>query len=124
MPKVTGLRLTQANLAALENRLGLAAIPALEELGLRTAEYMQAIVRKDTGDLAEGIVVTPVEIDYKTGRASLRVGPGKKQSWRARFLEWGTVHMPAFPFMRPARSKIRPEVKPRIKRRLKAAIKK
>lgn len=124
MPKVTGLRLTQANLAALENRFQLAAIPALEEVGLRAAEYMQEIVRKNTGDLADDILVTPVEIDYKTGRASLRVGPGKETSWRAKFLEWGTIHMRAFPFVRPARLKIRPEVKPRIKRRLKAAIRK
>lgn len=121
--KVSGLRLTQANLAAVEARMKLAAIPALEEVGKQAAEYMAQIVRKDTGKLAGSIVVTRVETNPRTGRASLRVGPSKATGWRARFLEFGTRHMSAFPFVRPTRSKIRPEVAPRVKRRLKGALK-
>lgn len=121
--RVTGLRLTQANLAALENRLKLAAVPALEEIGDAVRDRMRENVRKDTNRLEEGIEREKVEIDYVKQRASVRIGPRKRTFWY-RFLEFGTVHMSAFPFIRPARDRTRPEVKPRMKRRLKAALKK
>jgi len=122
MPKVTGLRLTQANLAALENRLHLAAIPALEELGDAVADRMREKVRKDTHRLEGSIHREKVEVDYLKNRATVRIGPGRKEFW-ARFLEFGTRLMGSFPFIRPARDETRKEVKPRMKRRLKGALK-
>ena len=120
--RVTGLRLTQANLAALESRLKLEAIPALEEVADRVVELQKQIVHKDTHKLEEDIHKSKVEVDPVKKVASIRIGPGKKTGWRAKFLEFGTRFMDAYPFVRPARSTVRPEVKPRIRKRLKKAV--
>ena len=118
--RVRGLRLTTSNLHRLGVNVEVMVGPVLTSIGERVAEDMRANVRKDTERLERSITVGKVE--WKRKSASIKIGPSKK-GWYARFLEFGTRIMGAFPFIRPARDRIRPEIKPRMRRGLKKGLK-
>jgi len=114
------MKLTTGNLHRLGVNLEVTVGPLLYSIGQRVADDMREHVRTDTHRVQEGITVGKVE--FKRNRASIKIGPSRKTFW-SRFLEFGTVHMGAFPFVRPARDRIRPEIKPRLKRGMKKGLK-
>jgi HK97 gp10 family phage protein len=63
------------------------------------AEEARKNAPRDSGDLAEGIDVVAGQIQQ--GRAQMNIGVGKHE-WYGLFSEFGTVKMPAKPFLRPA----------------------
>jgi HK97 gp10 family phage protein len=63
------------------------------------AEEAQRNAPRDSGELAESIDVAAGQIQQ--GRAVMNIGVGKNE-WYGIFSEFGTIHMPAKPFLRPA----------------------
>ena len=125
--RVIGLRLTESKLAALGVTVEDAVESTLTILAHKVAEDAKANLsghRTSGGNvhLADDIKVG--EVEKKGHHYSIKIGPSKKTGWRARFLEWGTVHMGAIPFLRPARSKNRRLVKDTIRLRAAAATRK
>ena len=119
--RVRGLRLTTANLHRVGVDLEALVVPALELIGDKVRADMMLHVRKDTHKLEQNIVRSDVVM--RRHSAFVKIGPNKK-GWYARFLEFGTKLMGAFPFVRPARDRIRPEIKPRVRKTLAAGVKK
>lgn len=63
------------------------------------ADQMYADIHKRSGDTADDIRIG----DEPSGPGIIRVGVGfGKRGHIARFLEYGTAHMRAYPFVRPA----------------------
>jgi HK97 gp10 family phage protein len=116
--RVIGLRLTEAKLHQLGVNVEVIVPPTLAALARKVAEDASANLNnhRTAGDhvhVADDIKVGPVE---KRGRHyTVKIGPSKATSWRARFLEWGTRHMGAIPFLRPARTKNRRLIKETIR---------
>lgn len=122
--RVIGLRLTQDQLHFLNERVEAIIPPTLRELGKLVAEDASAHVgRTKGGDLhvADDMVVTEPEIHGH--RMVVKVGPSKRTSWRAKFLEFGTRKMGAHPFLRPARDRHKAAVKQKVKENAAAAAK-
>ena len=124
MARVTGLRLTQEKLHQLGVNVEVIVAPTLHALAEKVAvdarENLSGHRTEGEGvHLADDIIVGDVE--KRRRRYSVRIGPSKATSWRARFLEWGTVHMGAIPFLRPARSKNRRLIKETIRANAAAA---
>lgn len=128
--RVIGLRLTQTKLAALgvhvEEAIPLALRGAAQHIADDARENLSG--HRTAGEhkhLADDIKVGPIET--KGGRKgthfSIKIGPSAETGWRARFLEWGTAHMSAIPFLRPARSKNRKLVKDMIRANAAVAVK-
>ena len=122
--RVIGLRLTEEKLHQLGVNVEVVVPGTLHMLAQKVAADASANLsgHRTTGEhvhVADDIKVGAVE---QRGRHfSVKIGPSKATSWRARFLEWGTVHMDAIPFLRPARSKNRRLVKETIRARAAAA---
>ena len=122
--RVIGLRLTEAKLHQLGVNVEVVVPGTLHLLAEKVAADASASLsgHRTEGDhvhVADDIKVGPVE---RRGRHyNVKVGPSKATSWRARFLEWGTVHMAAIPFLRSARSKNRRLIKETIRARAAAA---
>ena len=85
---------------ALDVQAGLGAVAQAGAEVYRQAAAERAPVR--TGRLAESVVVGEVEMEGWT--AVVPVGPSAEshRSFIGRFQEYGTVHQPAQPWMRPA----------------------
>lgn len=114
--RVIGLRLTQDNLHFLYARVEAIIPPTLRELGrLVAADASAHVGRTKGGDLhvADDMVVTEPEIHGH--RMVVKVGPSKRTSWRAKFLEYGTRLMGAYPFLRPARDRHRNAIKQKVR---------
>src|SRR5690606_16169574 len=94
-------------LTAIRVKLGKAA-DRVENRGLRAAgeviaEEMRSRVNVSTKQhthIRDDIRVTGVR--RREGTKYVLVGPGKETGWRAHFLEFGTKHMHARPFIYPA----------------------
>jgi len=94
-------------LTAIRVKLGKAA-ERVENRGLRAAgeviaEEMRSRVNVSTKrhtHIRDDIRVTGVR--RREGAKYVLVGPGKETGWRAHFLEFGTKHMHARPFIYPA----------------------
>lgn len=94
-------------LTAIRVKLGKAA-NRVENRGLRAAgeviaEEMRSRVNVSTKQhthIRDDIRVTGVR--RREGAKYVLVGPGKETGWRAHFLEFGTKHMHARPFIYPA----------------------
>lgn len=124
--RVTGLRLTEERLHQLGVRVEVMIAPTLLEIGKFVAQDASAHLdghRTKGGDLhvADDIQVGPVEPHGH--RFVVKVGPSKRTGWRAKFLEFGTRHMGAIPFLRPARDSNEEVVKETIRRRAAEAVK-
>ena len=123
--RVIGLKLTEAKLHQLGVNVEVVVPGTLHLLAEKVAADARANLsdHRTEGDhvhVADDIQVGQVE---KRGRHyTVKIGPSKATSWRARFLEWGTVHMAAIPFLRPARSKNRRAIKEAIRARAAAAV--
>lgn len=122
-------------------------LAALRKMGRAIQQEAQARVPVDTGTLRENIIVTRerdpkgmgateavhVTVRYKAkayknnkgNRRKGRVGENYKDYgplFYARFLEFGTEHAPAYPFMRPAFESQKSELPEMFKTELSAAI--
>jgi len=105
----TGIKLEGIDeiLTAIRVKLGKAA-DRVENRGLRAAgeviaEEMRSRVNVSTKrqtHIRDDIRVTGVR--RREGAKYVLVGPGKETGWRAHFLEFGTKHMHARPFIYPA----------------------
>lgn len=105
----TGIKLEGIDeiLTAIRVKLGKAA-DRVENRGLRAAgeviaEEMRSRVNVSTKQhthIRDDIRVTGVR--RREGAKYVLVGPGKETGWRAHFLEFGTKHMHARPFIYPA----------------------
>ena len=69
---------------------------ALREAGSVVEDAIKDEVPIRTGDLKRDIRASGIK--NKDGIKHVEVGP-KKESWRAKFVEFGTVHIKANPFM-------------------------
>lgn len=123
--RVIGLRLTEAKLHQLGVNVEVVVGPTLRVLAERVAEDARANLsgHRTEGDhvhLAYDVIVG--EVEQRGRHYTVKIGPSKATSWRARFLEWGTVHMGAIPFLRPARSKNRRLIKETIRANAAAAV--
>lgn len=122
--RVIGLRLTQERLHQLGVNVEVVVAPTLHALAEKVAEDARANLEghRTEGEhvhLADDVIVG--EVEQRGRHYSVKIGPSKATSWRARFLEWGTIHMSAIPFLRPARSKNRRLIKQTIRARAAAA---
>ena len=122
--RVIGLRLTEEKLHQLGVNVEVVVPGTLLALAHKVAEDAANNLtgHRTTGEhvhLADDIKVGRVE---QRGRHySVKIGPSKETGWRAKFLEWGTLHMGAIPFLRPARTKNRRLIKETIRARAAAA---
>jgi HK97 gp10 family phage protein len=105
--KVEGLRELERALAELPKATAKNTLKRTLKLAAQPiADHAQRLAPRDTGGLAEGIMVTtkkPKRHKPKSGRAfaEIYIGP-KARSVNAVPQEFGTVNHPAQPFMRPA----------------------
>ena len=91
---VTGLKAMQATLRGLPRALDDQTVQRLARTALEpVARQARSAAPRDSGELADSIVVQPV------GRRSAAVGPTAPHG---HLVEMGTVSMAAQPFMRPA----------------------
>ena len=122
--RVIGLKITEEKLHQLGVNVEVVVPGALRAVAVKVAADASANLsgHRTQGDhvhVADDIKVGPVE---QRGRHyTVKIGPSKATAWRARFLEWGTRHMGAIPFLRPARSKNRRLIKETIRARAAAA---
>lgn len=123
--RVIGLRLTEEKLHQLGVNVEVIVPGTLHALAVKIAADASTNLsgHRTAGEhvhVADDIKVGPVE---QRGRHyTVKIGPSKATGWRARFLEWGTRHMGAIPFLRPARTKNRRLVKEAIRARAAAAV--
>ena len=80
------------------NRLGDRALIAATKPIITEAKRL---VRKKTRRLERAITAV-VATRRRDGERVVYIGFKKAESWRAHFIEYGTAHAPAYPFMRPA----------------------
>ena len=105
--KVEGLRELERALAELPKATAKNTLKRTLKLAAQPiADHAQRLAPRDTGGLADGIMVTtkkPKRHKPKSGRAfaEIYIGP-KARSVNAVPQEFGTVNHPAQPFMRPA----------------------
>lgn len=97
-------RLEALSEAILEDAVYKAAEPIRDEARRLAPRSKQRWVRKGRrahgGHLADAIKITRTKRTAR-GRAAVRIGV-KSKMWYGKFPEYGTVKMPAQPFMRPA----------------------
>lgn len=74
---------------------------AMKEAADIIVEQAKAYVPVDTGDLEEGIISISIRSDVLK-EIKRQIGFKTGVSWRAHFIEYGTVKMRPQPFMRPA----------------------
>ena len=84
------------------------------------AEQARANAPRDTGALAEGITTQAGRIQQ--GRAVINIGYRKAQ-WYGQFVELGTEHAAAHPFLRPALDSTATEATDTIGAVMRAALK-
>jgi HK97 gp10 family phage protein len=84
------------------------------------AEEAKRLAPRDSGDLAEGIHAEPGRIQQ--GRAQYNIGFGKHE-WYGQFVELGTEHSAAQPFLRPAFDTKAEEAKDKVGEVLRDALK-
>ena len=89
----------------------------LHEAAKPVLERMQQLVPVLTGDLRESLAIIMSEDGW-----TVRIGPVGKVAWRAHFVELGTVHMPAEPFIRPAFDYEKDNVTKKIGKQLRSSI--
>ena len=98
--KVKGLSKLENDLKSLPENLAKKAVKAAVNDGAQVIQTeMVRLAPRKTGFLASHIVVK-VTMD-KFGEAVAKIGPAKEAFWGL-FNEFGTKHMRAQPFMRPA----------------------
>ncbi|WP_199427019.1 HK97-gp10 family putative phage morphogenesis protein [Thermaerobacillus caldiproteolyticus] len=85
---------------------------ALQAGGEVIAKYQRELVNrsdKDQPHIQDNITVSKPSVD-KDGEKYVSVGPNKKVAWRAKFLEYGTSKMPAYPFIEKGATEAEDEV--------------
>ena len=122
--RVIGLRLTEEKLHQLGVNVEVVVPSTLRVVAERVAIDAAAALsgHRTAGEhvhVADDIKVG--EIEQRGRHYSIKIGPSKATNWRSRFLEFGTRHMDAIPFLRPARAKNRRVVKEEIRARAAAA---
>lgn len=96
-------------MAAFEAKLKALELTLQRKVLIDAAKAGAAIVRddaiqrapRDTGALAEGIAIRVSGKDSDIHEATVDVGPSKDEFYSL-FVEYGTAHMPAQPFLGPA----------------------
>lgn len=100
--KVTGLEALKENLRKMEREVRLALTEAAKagaEIVLKDA--VSRAPRGATGKLIRGMQIHVVEQTGSPDKAVVQVGPSKEQFY-GRFVEKGTKHSRAKPFLKPA----------------------
>lgn len=96
---------------------------ALKAAAEPVANDMKSLVRVSNVNekhIRDDIKVSNVR--SKDGTKYVRVGPGKDTNWRAKFLEFGTSKMPAYPFMSPSYENKKGEAKQIMKETIKEGL--
>ena len=97
--EISGIQELERTFERMGDRVRQAENTALRAGGRVIQEYQQKNINRSTKDqphLKDNITITrPVENDE--GK-HISVGPKANLAWRARFLEYGTSKMPAYPF--------------------------
>jgi len=97
---------------------------ALREGGKIVADAMRNNVnrsKKMQTHIQDDIKISRVKGDRISAR-HVEVGPGKETAWRAKFLEFGTKKMPAYPFVEPSLVEKREEVIETIRENFKEGL--
>lgn len=93
---------------------------ALREAGTYLAEEMKKEAPVRTGELRDSIEVSNVKT--KQGQKYVEVGPNKDTNWRAKFIEFGTIHIRPNPFMSRAYEKNKDKVQEIIAQKLREGL--
>ena len=92
-------RLTESMAGTVLEKAGLkAAVPIMKAMEAR----IQSPGKGGTGEMRRDLTIAVRRPRKKNTRVAISIGPGDDTGFRAHFLEFGTRHAPAFPFMRPA----------------------
>lgn len=90
---------------------------ALKEAARPVLERMQELVPVRSGNLRESLAIVIADDGL-----TVNIGPAGKVAWRAHFVEFGTVNMPAKPFIRPAFDGEKNNVKAKIAKQLRSDV--
>lgn len=93
---------------------------ALREAGTYLAEEMKKEAPVRTGELRDSIKCSNVKT--KQGQKYVEVGPDETTNWRAKFIEFGTIHIKPNPFMSRAYEKNKNRVQEIIAQKLKEGL--
>lgn len=93
---------------------------ALREAGTYLAEEMKKEAPVRTGELRDSIKCSNVKT--KQGQKYIEVGPDETTNWRAKFIEFGTIHIKPNPFMSRAYEKNKNRVQEIIAQKLKEGL--
>ena len=97
---LTGMEALQRVLKTAPDAVNELASDAVTKTGFATAQRARALVPVRTGALKAAIASAPAT-KTKSGPSG-RVGLSTREAFYWRFVEFGTVHVPARPFFRPA----------------------
>jgi len=121
--EIEGMEELINRLTQVENALDEVVDKALNEVGDNVKEEMKSLVKVSDINhkhIKDDITITDIK---GTGKDKyLDVGPGKDTSWRAKFLEFGTVKMSAEPFIQTAHVNTKRENMEIIKRKITEAL--
>lgn len=115
--KLTGLKALQQTIQRIAN-----AVPehvqrqALLNAGEIVADEAKRLVSVRTGNLRDSILVSDQGVGgaLEGGGITVFIGPATGDGFYGHMVEFGTVHMAAEPFMRPAFDNTRAEVQQRL----------
>ena len=93
---------------------------ALREAGTYLAEEMKKEAPVRTRELRDSIKCSNVKT--KQGQKYIEVGPDETTNWRAKFIEFGTIHIKPNPFMSRAYEKNKNRVQEIIAQKLKEGL--
>lgn len=121
--ELSGMDELVAKLQTMSDKAGKIEGDALRAAAEPVAEEMRGLVRVSSANevhIRDNIEISKVKT--KDGIRYIEIGPGKKTSWRAKFLEFGTSKMQAYPFVQPAGEHKFKEAQEIISKKIKEAL--
>lgn len=119
---VSGLNEILARLNELGDRAEIIEKKALKKGAEIVQEAMKGNVNRSDRDSVHIQDDLKVSIKDENGVKVAEIGPGKATAWRAKFLEFGTTKMPAYPFVEKSLTENREQVMEAIARELKRGM--